>query len=317
MLLNLLIVTVLVVLAGTFAGLTLALFSLKLTALETKIRTGDKQAERVYKIRKKGNLLLCTLLLGNVASYTIMAIFLGSITTGVVAGFVATALIFIFGEILPQAIFPRHALVIGAKLYWLVWILLILFYPISAPIAWLLDKIIGKETPVLWSKEELGELVKLHEDAGDGIIDEDEERIILGALSFSDIRAGEVMIPRSAVFYLEPQQVINDSVIDKVKAKGYGRVPVYDTTSRSIIGILYTKNLIGIEPGKQVVELCDTSNLIIIDEDEKLDSLMNLLIQHKLHMALVKSEAGDFRGVVTLEDIMEEILKIEIEDRKH
>ena len=84
---DLAIVIILTLLSGTFAGLTLALFGIKLSTLERKIKLGDPQAEKVYRIRKNGNLLLCTLLLGNVASYTIMAIFLGSITSGVIAGF--------------------------------------------------------------------------------------------------------------------------------------------------------------------------------------------------------------------------------------
>ena len=113
------IVTVLVILSGTFAGLTLALFSLDLTTLERKAKLGDIRAKKVYPVRRKGNLLLCTLLLANVASYTSMAVFLGSIVNGVAAGIIATALIFLFGEILPQAIFPRYALMIGAKLSWL------------------------------------------------------------------------------------------------------------------------------------------------------------------------------------------------------
>lgn len=316
MLVNIIIVTILVLLSGIFAGLTLALFSLRLTSLEAKVRTGNRQAEKVYRIRKKGNLLLCTLLLGNVASYTVMAIFLGSITTGVVAGFVATALIFVFGEILPQALFPRHALELGAKFYWLVWILLVLFYPISAPIAWLLDRIIGKEAPVLWSKEELSELVKIHEDEGDGVIDKDEERIILGALTFSDIRVSDIMIPQDEVFYLEPNEVVDQHVIEKVKARGFGRIPIYNKINRRIEGILYAKNLLGVSPGKRASELCDTSRLIIVYEDHKLDNLLNLLIDRKLHMALVVNEEGDFAGVATLEDIMEEILRIEIEDMK-
>ena len=152
MLFNILIVSVLVALAGVFAGLTLALFSLKLSTLERKAMAGDVQAQKVFEVRKKGNLLLCALLLGNVASYTAMTIFLDSLTTGVIAGLTATSLIFVFGEILPQAVFPRFALSIGAKLNWLTWASLILFYPISAPMAWALDKMLGKETPVLFSK---------------------------------------------------------------------------------------------------------------------------------------------------------------------
>lgn len=315
---NLIIVVLLVILSGTFAGLTLALFSIKLTTLERKIRLGDRNALRVYKFRKNSNLLLCTLLLGNVASYTIMAVFLGSITSGVIAATIATALIFIFGEILPQAIFPRYSLQMGANLSWLVWISLIIFYPITAPIAWILDKLIGKEPPLLWNKKELGEIIKYHEDVGDGIIDKDEERIILGALSFSEQKVADIMIPFKDVFFQEPHVTINKEVLEDIKQKGFSRIPVYDSNQHKIKGILYAKDLIGVPVTNEamIADLCSKNNLIVVKESMKLDNLLNLMVYRKMHMALVIDEISSLRGIVTMEDIMEEILNMELEDIK-
>ncbi len=314
---NLIIVITLVILSGTFAGLTLALFGIRLTTLERKVRLGDPRALKVYKIRKQGNLLLCTLLLGNVASYTIMAIFLGSITSGVIAGFVATALIFIFGEILPQAVFPRYALQIGSKLSWLVWILIVIFYPVAAPIAWLLDKLLGQEPPVLWNKDELREIIRYHEDVGDGIIDQDEERIILGALSFSDLKVSDILIPREHVFYLHPDTLVTPELLDKIRRKGFSRVPVVAPMPDQVTGILYLKELIGQPQGKPVSELCSKRNILSVSESMRLDELLNLLVHQKMHMAIVVDKNKYFKGVATLEDIMEEILKIELEDLKY
>ncbi len=315
---NILIVIILVVLSGTFAGLTLALFGIKLSTLERKIKLGNERAKKVYAIRKKGNLLLCTLLLGNVASYTIMAVFMGSITSGVIASFVATSLIFVFGEIIPQAVFPRYALQIGAKLSWLVWVLLIVFYPVAAPIAWVLDKILGKEPPLLWSKQELGEIIKYHEDVGDGIIDKDEERIILGALSFSEITVADIMILHEEVFFLEAQTILSKKVFETIKEKGFSRVPVLSQNRKNIIGILLTKNLIGLTANhnQTIGDFCDSDRMIIINESKKLDDLLNLMVYQKTHMAIVVDEFKDFKGLATMEDIMEEILKTELEDQK-
>lgn len=315
---NLIIVVLLVILSGTFAGLTLALFSIKLTTLEQKIHLGDQNALKVYKFRKNSNLLLCTLLLGNVASYTIMAVFLGSITSGVIAATIATTLIFIFGEILPQAIFPRYALQMGANLSWLVRISLIIFYPITAPIAWILDKLIGKEPPVLWSKKELGEIIKYHEDVGDGIIDKDEERILLGALSFSELKVADIMIPIKNVFFQEPHVIINKEVLEDIKQKGFSRIPVYDSNQHKIKGILYAKDLIGVPVTNETMieDLCSKKSLIMVKESMKLDNLLNLMVYRKMHMALVIDEISSFRGIATMEDIMEEILKVELEDIK-
>lgn len=316
MFVQVLIVILLVSLAGTFAGLTLALFSIRLSALERKVRLGNPHALKVYKIRKQGNRLLCALLLGNVASYTLMTIFLDHLTTGLIAGFIATALIFVFGEIVPQAVFPRYALIIGARLDWLVWALIYLSYPISAPLAWILDKWLGEEPPVLWSKEELGEIIRYHEDVGDGIIDEDEERIILGALSFSDLKVTDIMIPRSGVFFLPPDERIHPETLELIKSKGFSRIPVVEPSTWKIHGMLYTKSLIGVGPGHTAGSLCHRAGLISVRENLRLDSLLNLLLNRRNHMALVVDDQGLFNGVVTLEDIMEEILKLEIDEKR-
>ena len=110
-----LISLVLVLLSGLFSGLTLGLLSLDTQSLARRAKRGDKAAEVIYPVREKGNLLLTTLLLGNVAVNTTLSIFLGSIASGLVAGITATALIVVFGEIIPQAVISRYALWFGAK----------------------------------------------------------------------------------------------------------------------------------------------------------------------------------------------------------
>ena len=112
---TILISIILIALSALFSGLTLGLLSLDVHSLERRARHGDKYAETVYPLRKHGNFLLTTLLLGNVAVNTTLSIFLGSIASGLVAGITATALIVVFGEIIPQSVISRHALYFGAK----------------------------------------------------------------------------------------------------------------------------------------------------------------------------------------------------------
>ena len=318
MVFNLFFVIVLIILSGTFAGLTLALFSLNLTSLEHKSNLGDPRAKKVFHIRKRGNLLLCTLLLGNAASYTFMPIFLSQMTSGVVAGTIATVTIFIFGEILPQAVFPRYALHLGAKFYWFVRIMLVLFYPIAAPISWILNRFLGTEPPVLWSKQELQEIIKFHEDEGDGIIDEDEERIILGALTFSEIPVSDIMIPRQNVFTLNEKAKVDQKLLDTIKARGFSKIPVYHESKDSITGILFLKNLIGVKPSRKltVAQFSTDSSLILVRKSEKLDDVFNLMIRQKTYMAIVVDSTTKFLAIVTLEDIMKKIMNINFEDHK-
>lgn len=95
----------------------------------------DKKSKRVYPIRKKGNLLLCTLLLGNVAVSSAPTIFLNSLLSRVLAGIFATGLIVIFWEILPQVTISCYALAVGSKTVWLVKIFMFILYPVSWPMA--------------------------------------------------------------------------------------------------------------------------------------------------------------------------------------
>lgn len=99
------VLIVLLLLSACFSGLNLGMMSLTPQDLKRKMEMGNKRARKIYEVRKKGNLLLVTLLLGNVAVNAFIAIFMGSIASGLIAGIVATLLITIFGEIFPQAIF--------------------------------------------------------------------------------------------------------------------------------------------------------------------------------------------------------------------
>ncbi|MBK5251869.1 MAG: HlyC/CorC family transporter [Peptostreptococcaceae bacterium] len=315
---NYVIVIMLLLLSAIFSGLTIGLFSLNVSELKRKIRLGDKKAQKVYRVRKNGNLLLCTLLTGNVAVNSTMAIFLGSIATGVVAGLVSTGLILIFGEILPQAVFSRNALKIGAKTAWLVQGMIYIFSPVCYPLSIMLDLMLGKELPTIWSKSELGEIIKEHEDSPDSNIDEDEERIILGALSFSEKKAIDVMTPRTVSYLLEAGRIIDDDLLEEIISKGFSRIPVYEGTDENIIGILYVKKLVGFCKGKgfTVGDVCEKRGVIFTDRDTRLDNLLNVFIHSRSHMALVYGEYGMFNGIVTLEDIVEEILKVEIVDEQ-
>ena len=160
------------------------------------------------------------------------------------------------------------------------------------------------------------EIIKHHEDSPDSTIDEDEERIILGALSFSDKIAQEIMTPKTVVYYLNHRKKIDKKLLNEIREKGFSRIPVYNQKTDNMSGILYTKDLIGVDEtaGISVSELVLENDVVSVDGDTKLDYLFNLLIQKRVHMAFIFNEFGVFYGIVTLEDIIEEILRIEIVD---
>ncbi|MCK5084176.1 MAG: HlyC/CorC family transporter [Candidatus Pacebacteria bacterium] len=308
------IVIVLLSISAIFSGLTLGFFSLNKEDLERKANLGNKQAQKVYALRKNGNLLLCTLLIGNVAVNAALSIFLGSIASGLIAGIIATSLIVVFGEIVPQAIFSRHALKLGAKLAWLVRIFIFLFYPISYPISWALDRGLGKEMPTIYSKHELIKIIEDHEDSEESDIDIDEEKILKGALSYSSKTVNDILTPRTEIFALSFDQKLTKKNIEKICKKGHSRIPVYKRDLDSIIGILYVKDLLlNNYKNKKVMDIA-RDKVIFVDIDKPLDDLLNAFRDTKNHLFVAVDKQGVVSGIVTIEDVLEEIIGSEIVD---
>jgi metal transporter CNNM len=310
-----LIIILLVLLSGLFSGLTLGLLGLDKTELERKIKLGDKKAARVYSVRKRGNLLLCTLLLGNVAVNSAIAILLGGITAGVLAGVISTGLIVIFGEILPQAFISRHALRVGANTVWIVQIFIIVLFPICWPISKALDLMLGEEMATVWSHSELKEIITHHRRSKNSKLDSDEERILIGALSFSDRKVEEVMTSRSRVFKLEINEIIDEKLIQKIKKSGFSRFPVYKENIDNIKGMLFLDDLVGIHLGKKVNEVYRKRTLKI-SNTKKLDVLLKIFVKKRIHLAIVFNKNNEFQGIISLEDVIEEIFGKEIVDER-
>lgn len=301
-----------------FSGLTLGYFSLDQHSLRRKAKHGDRDAQTIYPLRKKGNLLLATLLLGNVLVNTVLSVYLGSIASGVIASIAATSLIFIFGEIGPQAVISRHAMWFGSRLAPVVRLLIVLFYPVTKPLAYLLDKLLGDEVPTFYSKSEIMQIVSDHEDSEHSPIDADEERIVHGALQFSHLKVREIMTPINSVVSFDENQKLTHSFFTAVTENGYSRYPVYSGKKNNITGILYTKDLLLEDENiaiKDTKEAFDT-DILIIKPSSFLDVVLGKMLKQKRHLAIVVSAHKEAVGVVSLEDIIEEIIQQEIEDEE-
>lgn len=308
------IVIFLVLLSALFSGLTLGFFSLNRDDLMRKAELGDKKAKKVYKLRKDGNLLLCTLLIGNVAVNSTLSIYLGSIASGLLAGITATVLIVIFGEIIPQAAFSRFALVLGAKMAWLVGFFIFILYPICKPLAWTLDKFLGDEIPTVYSKHELIKLIEDHEDSKHSDIDSDEEKIIKGALSYSDKQVHEILTPRTEIFSLEYNEPMNKNTIKRIYESGHSRIPIYKEEIDKIVGMLYSKDLVNNDVKDKKAGEIARNDVIFVDHDKPLDDLLQAFRQTRHHLFVVLNEYGGVAGIVTIEDVLEEIIGAEIVD---
>jgi metal transporter CNNM len=304
---------ILILTSACFSGLTIGMFSISVDSLERKIKLGNKDAEKIFRVRKNGNFLLSTLLLGNVAVNSAISLTMSSVASGLIAGVVSTVLIFIFGEVIPQALFSKHAFAVGARTTWLVRIFMFIMWPIAKPLSMILDMIFGKGLTERYDKSEL-ELIL--DDHVENSIDSDEKRIMVGAMNFSDKTTIDVITPVNVLFALECNTIVDESVINQIKDQNYSRIPVYEGERDNIIGVLFAKNLLGYDPKEKlaVKDLCVKGGVICVGEDYPLDSLLNMFIKSKKHISFIYNQFHTLTGIVTLEDIIETILSIEILD---
>uniref|UniRef100_A0A6U6UMF9 CNNM transmembrane domain-containing protein n=1 Tax=Zooxanthella nutricula TaxID=1333877 RepID=A0A6U6UMF9_9DINO len=333
MYLSLPMVAILVALSGLFSGLTLGLLGLDVIGLQIVQRGDDpylaRCAAKIAPVRQKGNMLLCTLLLGNVAVNSALSILMGKLASSVVGFVASTALIVMFGEIIPQASCARYALQIGARTVPLVWCLMYspLFF-ITKPVSMALDWVLGREMGTIHSRTELMEMLKLQISLG--AVDEAEgemaKQVAEGALSFRDKKVEEVMTPLEDAYMLSTEVRLGYDTIREIFETGYSRVPVYGQDKHDFRGLLYTKDLMLADPEDEM-KIGDFIQIFqrkveTFFKNTKLVEVLSIFKKGGTHMGLVRipntkeSTNPHFEvvGVLTLEDVVEEILQDEIVD---
>ncbi|KAG9240740.1 hypothetical protein BJ878DRAFT_524540 [Calycina marina] len=322
------IAAVLVLLGGAFAGLTIALMGQDGVFLQVIATSGEKterkHAQRVYRLLKKGkHWVLVTLLLSNVIVNETLPIILDrSLGGGWPAVLGSTALIVIFGEVIPQSICVRYGLSIGAFMAPAVWLLMLLLAPIAWPTAKLLDNLLGEDEGTVYKKSGLKTLVTLHKTLGSSPTDrlnQDEVTIISAVLDLKDKAVGDIMTPMEDVFTMSSDTILNDDTMNTILSAGYSRIPIYEPGNpQNFVGMLLVKILITYDPEdcKKVSEFALATLPETRPETSCLD-IVNFFQEGKSHMVLVSENPGENNGaigVVTLEDVIEELIGEEIID---
>lgn len=279
--LHVILIIVLLVLSGLFSGLNLGLMSLDPTELIIVQNSGSesekKFAKSIAPVRKRGNFLLCTLLLGNVLVNSTATILLDALGGGVVAIVVSTVAIVIFGEIVPQAICSRHGLAVGAKTIYITKAFMILTCPIAYPLSKLLDVILGDELGQVYNREKLAELIKRGADKED--IKHEELNIIQGALQLTQKSAKDVMTAIDDVYMVDYDATLDFETMSDIMHTGYTRVPVFEDNRLNIVALLNIKDLAFVDPDDKIPlkTVCKFYNhpITFVFEDTRLDQLLD------------------------------------------
>ena len=205
--------------AGMFSGLNLALFSVSRLRLEVEASTGNQAARKILAMRRDANFLLTTILWGNVGVNVLLTLLSDSVLMGAGAFIFSTVVITLFGEIVPQAYFSRHALRFGAALAPVLRVYSILLYPLAKPSAILLNLWLGQEGIQYFHEHNLREVIRKHIKAEESDIDRIEGMGALNFLAFDDLLAEQEGEPIDPASIISLPQLDGQPVFPSYKAK--------------------------------------------------------------------------------------------------
>lgn len=286
---------------------------LQIRMLETDRRRGSKVAA---SLAKKPDILLTTILIGNnivnltaSALTTTLAIAVwGSAAIGVATG-VLTFLILIFGEITPKQLAITYNTEFARFSAIPVKFLTILLHPLVAVIRWvssLITRLFAKEQGGSLSLDSLMHVVDVAEN--EGIVDEYETSLFQRVIHFSEAPVKSIMTHRTEVFSL-PDNISLREAFPPIVASGYSRIPVYHESPENITGILLVRDALAAEVGGMHDEALEKfiHPPIFVPETRKLDDMLFQFQREKLQIAVVLDEYGGLSGIVSMEDIVEQL----------
>ena len=319
---DIIILVVLILLSGFFSASETALTSFKTTDLEDVEKSNKKTAHLLKKWLKSPNEILTGMLLGN----NIVNILGSSIATAlainimgnsprslaIVTG-VMTVLILIFGEITPKIMAKNNARYFSKVVIAPIYYFGVLMKPLVKILMWtsiLIGRILGVEVKtesIMFTEEDLISFVNVGE--AEGIIEEEEKEMIHSIVGLGETNAKEIMTPRTSMFAVEGNKTLDD-IWDEMIEAGFSRIPVYEETIDNIIGVLYTKDVLNYlkanSTNTQVKEL--VREAYYVPETKSIIEILQEFKSKKVHIALVLDEYGGIGGVLTIEDLLEEIV---------
>ena len=313
----------LLVCSALVSGAEVALFGLSPTDINEMEEAKTSRSTIVVKLLERPKKLLATILIANnginigiVLLFSIIGdtifsgidtLFLGFISVRfLLEVVVATFLILMFGEILPKVYANRNRVDFSHFMAYPLKVLDFIFSPLSLPMRsgtiFLYNKL-GKEKSNL-SVDHLSQALEL---TSEGDTTKEEQKILEGIVSFGNTDTKQVMRPRIDIFALSEEMKFLE-VITEIKQNGYSRIPVFSENMDNVLGVLYVKDLLPYIDRKTFNWMSLIRDPYFVPENKKLDDLLLEFQEKKNHLAVVVDEYGGTSGIVTLEDIIEEIV---------
>lgn len=298
-----------------FSATETAYLSFNQLRMKNLASSGNKRAKLVMSMYDDYDRLISSILIGN----NIVNITLSSISTvlfikfigdagATVSTVVITVVVLIFGEITPKSVSKDFADPFVLKTVYIVRGCVCILYPFSMVFGlWqkLVDRITVKPEEDVVTEEEIITMVDEAEE--DGKIDPDEGNLIRSAIGFSDLTAAEILTPRSDIIYLT-KDMTNDEISAKFMESGYSRMPMCEESLDDVCGILHEKDFLYYLKNPSVPIESILTKSVFVSKHINIYELLKILQDAKCHMAVVSDEFGSVVGIVTLEDIIEELI---------
>lgn len=311
---KLIILVILVILSAFFSATETAFFSMNKIRMKSLANEGNKRAKKVIRISDDLDSLLSTILIGNnlvniatTAIATVLFIELAGQDLGATLSTVATTIVVLmFGEITPKSAAKNSPERFSMFAVPFISFCMTLFKPVT----WLVSmwqkfvyKFFKNDNGYSVTEEEL--ITMVEEAEQDGELDENESELIRNAIEFDDIEVDDIYTSRVDLVAVD----IDDSIEDIAEQfeKGFSRLPVYQETIDNIIGVLNQKDFMVMQRTNQTVSAVMTEPIFVVPS-MKISELLRILQSRKSHMAIILDEFGGTVGIVTLEDIIEELV---------
>ena len=314
---------ILIGLSGFFSGLEVALVGIRKSKVVQLFNEGKKGSKALHKLKMNPSWMMSSVNLGNnlvnvgasaLATTVAMRLF-GNDGLGIAVG-IMTFLILVFGEITPKTYCNANSTKVALRCAPILLVFSYVFYPVVKFFETITNGVVritgSSQTPPPITEDEIKGVIDqgLEENA----LEKEEMELVHGALKFDDTVIRSVMTPRTKMFVLNSKMLLFEA-LPQINQRGHSRIPIFGNTSDDIVGFIHVSDVLKeLEKDNKMISLEQIARKAVFASQEKMiSSMLKEMKGRKTHMAIVVDEHGGVEGLVTLEDLLEEIVG-EIED---